>query len=376
MFLELNVQNFEEVRRLFQGFDYSISIQAGLAKNNPCRIFVDDLQCPHTAFALTVEGYLLAGDPEDGAVRRSLSQFLRDRVFSGQVYIGPDWWMCLAVHPCTWETYLPEIIPTHEAEKVLCYHYQCDHVKLDWRALLPADYEIHPLSDILRGKRVAQISEELFDEHPLEMYWGSADAYLEKGIGFCIMQGEQAVALCKANCVVGDQIEVGVHTLATYRRRGLASVLAAATAEYSLEHGFRMVHWQCDSDNTGSWKTAEKVGFKKIHEYFYYDYIYDVGAQYGQLGWRAYQEGDYARCTLCYEQAFSLEAQTEGNCIAASDYYYAAAAYARQGKKEEALHYLQRAIRKGWKAFDLIRQAEAFLKIFNEAEWQMIEEKR
>jgi len=61
MLQELRSNEFERVRFLFHGFDYSLSIYAAIEGNNPGRIFVDDAHDPRTALALTVEGYLLAG---------------------------------------------------------------------------------------------------------------------------------------------------------------------------------------------------------------------------------------------------------------------------------------------------------------------------
>ena len=65
MFQELKPTDYEVVRSLFQGFDYSLSIHAAIEGNNPGRIFVDDPEQPRTALALTVEGTLLAGDSLD-----------------------------------------------------------------------------------------------------------------------------------------------------------------------------------------------------------------------------------------------------------------------------------------------------------------------
>jgi len=70
--VELKATEFEGVRPLFAGFDYSLSIEAALLGNNPGRIFVDDAHNPKLGFALTVERYLLTGvlgraDPARGA---------------------------------------------------------------------------------------------------------------------------------------------------------------------------------------------------------------------------------------------------------------------------------------------------------------------
>ena len=66
MLVELPTRAYEAVRALFQPFDYSLSIRALLEGRSSGCIFVDDLAQPQLAFTLTVEGYLLAGEPAIG----------------------------------------------------------------------------------------------------------------------------------------------------------------------------------------------------------------------------------------------------------------------------------------------------------------------
>ncbi len=142
MMQELKANEFEKARSLFQGFDYSLSIHAAIEGNNPGRIFVDDVRQPRTALALTIEGYLLAGDDNnletDGALRR----LFKDKIFTGEVFVNGDWSMPLAVHPETWEAKLPKLIPTHGVEKIERYQYLCRALKFDWRNNIPEEYTV------------------------------------------------------------------------------------------------------------------------------------------------------------------------------------------------------------------------------------------
>ncbi len=87
---ELAPDQFDSVRPLFQGFDYSLSIRAAIKGNNPGRIFVDNVVQPRTAFALTVEGYLLAGDHDNASINEALRRFLREQIFTGEAYVNGD----------------------------------------------------------------------------------------------------------------------------------------------------------------------------------------------------------------------------------------------------------------------------------------------
>ena len=85
MLHELRADRFERVRPLFQAFDHKLSLAAAIEGNNPGRIFVDDVDRPRTALALTVEGYLLAGEHDNPTTFAALGRFLREQIFSGQI---------------------------------------------------------------------------------------------------------------------------------------------------------------------------------------------------------------------------------------------------------------------------------------------------
>jgi RimJ/RimL family protein N-acetyltransferase len=101
--------------------------------------------------------------------------------------------------------------------------------------------------------------------------WGSTAAFLAKGFGFVTLYTKagavQVVSWSLADCRSGDACEIGIHTVKEYRRRGLASITAAAAVEYALSHDFSRVGWHCSEDNLGSIGTAEKVGFERERDY-------------------------------------------------------------------------------------------------------------
>jgi hypothetical protein len=142
MLQELQPIEFEKARSLFLGMDYSLSIRASIEGNNPGRIFVDDSGHPQTGLALTVEGYLLAGVSQNLETNAALQKLLKERVFTGEIFVNGNSSMSLAVYPDSWESVLPGLIPTHDAEKSHRFHYLCRNLKLDGRKALPKGYSI------------------------------------------------------------------------------------------------------------------------------------------------------------------------------------------------------------------------------------------
>jgi GNAT superfamily N-acetyltransferase len=366
-FQELTPQHFEKARSLFDGFDYSLSIRAMLEGNSPGRIFVDNVERPCTAFALTVEGYLLTGDHTDPAVLEGLRRLLAEQIFTGQVYVNGDESMSLAVHPPTWETQLPSLIPTHDAEKLARYHYLCRAVHYDWRQHLPEGYSVQRVDRSVLSDPQIFFPEALRDWFNIEEMWGSLDNFFNRGVSFCALHENQVVAWCTPDCVADDRIDVGIFTDPEHRRRGLASIAVAATVEHCLSSGFSAVGWHCNAENVASWKTAEKVGFVRNREYAYFYYMYDPIDHLAELGWYHYRQRDYRKTVQYYEQVF---AQRENN----PDYYYhlTASAWALLGQREQALEYLSAAVDHGWADAEFTGQQEEFEMLHNAPEWSEI----
>jgi RimJ/RimL family protein N-acetyltransferase len=367
MMEELKPDEFERARSLFGGFDYSLSIIAAIEGNNPGRIFVDKTNDPQTGFALTVEGYLLAGDDSNQEINDALSRLFSEKIFKGEIYVNGDWSMSLAVHPESWAAKLPVLIPTHELEKVRRYHYLCKALKFDWRGNLPGGYHVRQVDrSLLNGEGVVFTSpvREWMD---IEEMWWTEENYLSKGISFVVVFDDQVVAWCTPDCVAGDKIDIGIYTHPDHRRRGLASVAVAATVEHCLNNGFSAVGWHCNADNIGSWKTAEKVDFVRNREYTYYYYIYDPVDHLAELGWYYYRRGEYSKTLEYYDQVFALRDENP-------DYYYhlVASAWALLKNREKALVFLKAAADRGWSQADWTKQQVEFNILQDMPEWNAV----
>jgi RimJ/RimL family protein N-acetyltransferase len=364
---ELKPDEFERVLPLFQGFDYSLSIHAAIEGNNPGRIFVDDVTGPRTALALTVEGYLLAGEHDNPATIERLRCLLRDKIFTGEVFVNGDQSMSLAVHPETWETKLSELIPTHEIEKNKRYHYLCHAVQFDWRRSTPAGYEVHRVDQALLTHPTFLFPEPLKEWMDFKEMWWNVDNFLAKGVSFYVLHEGEVVSWCTPDCVSRDRMDVGIITHPTHRRQGLASIAVAATVEYCLSHGFSAVGWHCNADNVSSWKTAEKVGFERNREYSYYYYMYDPIDHLAELGWHYFKLGEYAKTVDYYERVFTLREENP-------DYYYhlTALAWATLGNVEKAFKYLRAAVDRGWTYVEWTKRQEGFNILHGKAEWDEI----
>ena len=100
-------------------------------------------------------------------------------------------------------------------------------------------------------------------------FWNSSEEFLTKGKGYCLTKNDEVAAVAFSAAVSSRQIDIGIETKESHRRKGLAVIVAKKMAEYVLSIGKEPV-WDCDAANAGSRATAERAGFEVVLQYAYY----------------------------------------------------------------------------------------------------------
>lgn len=102
-----------------------------------------------------------------------------------------------------------------------------------------------------------------------EYFWDSEADFLNHGIGFSVFYNGQLGSTAYSSCILDDQLELGIETVAQFRGKGLAEQSCSALIDYCIEHNYEPV-WACRLENTGSYKLAQKLGFIPVKEIPYY----------------------------------------------------------------------------------------------------------
>jgi RimJ/RimL family protein N-acetyltransferase len=258
---ELKPAQYELVQPLFRPLRWHLTSAAVLDGNSPGRVFVDDPVSPASAFMFSPEGCYLAGDPNDEAFNSALNQIIvRQRGLGEHVQV-----LFLAVLTDGWQERLATILAPHLPVEVSRCHYVCRTVQHPWRSRLPESCAVHRIDRSLLDSPRLMVPDHVVSW--MANNWATVDDFVERGFGFVTACRDEIVSWSLADCVSGDQCEIGIRTASGYRRRGLAAATAAATAEYALSHGFSKVGWHSPTDNLGSIATAERVGFQREREY-------------------------------------------------------------------------------------------------------------
>ncbi len=95
-------------------------------------------------------------------------------------------------------------------------------------------------------------------------FFPDADDYVERGIGFCALHGDELVAGASSFSIYDGGIEVQIETREDHRRKGLAKACGAALVLACVSQG-RYPCW--DAANKISLKLAQDLGYKLKCEY-------------------------------------------------------------------------------------------------------------
>lgn len=140
-------------------------------------------------------------------------------------------------------------------ERRIFFEYGKNELLFDF--VLPAGYDLREIDDEWLGKINGSVT-PFFS-------WDDPTDFLEKGRGYCVVDGKNAASWAFSAAVSSKEIDIGIETAAGYQHLGLAAAVAKKMIEYCFEQHKKPV-WACRSDNIASKSLAEKLGFVKISE--------------------------------------------------------------------------------------------------------------
>lgn len=232
-----------------------ISVFGVIDGDLPGEIYVNDAGNPTAVLIQTCECNLVAGAVDDEKFISEISSEL-------------DFWDTVTPDSQEWF----EKIPLFHENKFIRPFKRNRYILNEGsfirnEALLPdgfvlekADPAVLRASAYKNTKRVLEWIEE----------WGGDSAFTEKGTGFYIRNNEAIVSWSLADCNYSDQITIGVTTDGNYRKQGFGIRAAIETVNDCLMKGYKTINWLCVDSNQGSKRIAEKLGFIRNNDYFYF----------------------------------------------------------------------------------------------------------
>lgn len=99
----------------------------------------------------------------------------------------------------------------------------------------------------------------------IEWMWPSLERFRKKGFGIAAVIDARIICWCTAEYVSKSKCGIGIEAIDEFQNKGIATATAAHFLEHCMNQNI-VAHWECDKDNIGSVRVAEKVGFEKTEE--------------------------------------------------------------------------------------------------------------
>ena len=274
MIYELKENEYYKIRSLIKGrIEMNVTLNAIVDGTNRGKIWVDNLDNPKTALVWAIGSiYFIIGDADNEDFNNSLDSYITEVLGPDSLATCGGTHFAVTLYEDKWECKLDNIFKHRNPDKEYKYCYIFNEEKYrDLRSLqnmLPEGYTIKRIDKAMIDKDV----DNLIVDDILEDFWISANKFLDKGIGFCVLKGNKVISNCFTGYVSGNIHEMVIRTYGEEnRRKGFATFASRAFIDYCISNGI-MPYWTTSEDNIGSQQTAEKCGFelyKKCTTYYF-----------------------------------------------------------------------------------------------------------
>ncbi|WP_017413986.1 GNAT family N-acetyltransferase [Clostridium tunisiense] len=220
--------------------------------------WVNDLINPTVAQIIVGVFVFYAGDPYAKGTEELLTNLPKDNI--------------VIVENEEWKSRIETVYKGY-IDKFQRYAFKKNPECLDYKHIqsflgkLPEGYELKKIDEALANDpSLQEVSEDFTSQ------FHSIEDYINKGIGYCILHKEKIVCGASSYSVYDDGIEIEIDTHPDHRRKGLATVAAAALILDCVEKG-KYPSW--DAANLVSVALAQKFGYVLEEPYDTYHIHYE-----------------------------------------------------------------------------------------------------
>ncbi|MHA6533449.1 GNAT family N-acetyltransferase [Paenibacillus sp. BAC0078] len=232
------------------------------------KVYVDDLDTPRAFYVVHPYGMsLLFGDAGNEEFNRSLYDYITNKA---GIRNHAEW---LQGDPSgAWSHLIDSMLAAHnstvigngdESEAEDPRQIQKNtrvNFSFDREAYLAAKKRFFRQDAALVRTGKEQFREQTGSVLP-RFFWRDEEHFLADGVGYSILEGDEAASTAFASCRTEHQLEIGIETAGAYRGKGYAFTVCSALIDYCLDHDLTPV-WACRLENQGSYYLAQKLGFK------------------------------------------------------------------------------------------------------------------
>ena len=378
MAIELPKEKYREIRHLFEDKSY-LNIFRSHLERTPIKksVYVDNLENPQTAVMIVIPRLFFGGKGDNRAFNSEFREFLFGKLKNEFLDRSQHEVDCYFANEDWKEGVKHVLIEPYFYDR---YYYEIKELKqANWRDIIPERYSIEPVNLSLLEKNYLENYDWLIEE--IEENWLPFEENLKEIKGFYLVkEDKEIVAWCTLEYLTDEnEIEVGIATREEYRKKGFATIVGSATAEYALTK-YKSVGWNCSISNVGSWKTAEKIGYELQMQYTKAGCFFNKIDNWIVHGFTQAGNKNYEKALEWYEkvlQAFFEKDSDFKDSVLTGEYFpmrrlmfRLASYYAALGDKKNSFKNLQLALDNGFDDRKLLEEDELLKSLHNDKQWQ------
>ena len=342
-------------------------------------VYVDSLDNPQTAVIVVVPRLFFGGKADNKNFNKSFQKILYNQLIHEFFKQNQQEVVCYLAND-EWLESIKNIL--NDPYFYEYYYYEIKKLKIEnWRDLIPPKYTLEPINITLLEKQYLKNYEWLLEE--LKENWLPFEEGLKEIRGFYLVwKDEEIVSWCTLEYLTNENdIEVGIATNPDYQNKGLATLVGSATADFALKK-YNSVGWNCSANNTGSWKTAEKIGYERQVAYMKAGCFFNRVDNCIVNGFVQARKKNYIEAIKWYKKVINLahkkDPDFETTVVLNEEFPFSrlifrlSTYYAAIEDVTNSFKYLKMAIENGFNDKNLLENDELIKILHKKAEWREI----
>ena len=272
MIFELEKSRYGRLSQLFKRFgieDYNV-LAAILEGNNRAKVFADDVEAPNTALVWAINCmFYFVGDHDNPRFNDYFPDTLNRVIAPESLRMGANAFVCALLHGEGWNERVETYFAGRKTEIGYRQEFSFNKERYDKRpkTMIPDNCRMERINmDLLMSDKKGLLRDNICE------FWYSAEDFMEKGAGFCLLKDGQVVSSCFScySSVKGMDINIDTYGIEN-RNRGYAALTASAFIDDCISNGLSF-GWEAYENNLASIAVAEKLGFEKSKKYLCYEF--------------------------------------------------------------------------------------------------------
>ena len=163
---------------------------------------------------------------------------------------------------------LDKVLPDLKREAYPRSYYRLNARGRKWNVNPPTGIGIVEIDEDLLASNYGNL-DRVKDETCSER--DSVADFLEKSFGYAALDGDELVSWCMSEYNTHHRCELGIETIETHQRRGIATQVARAVIAHAIRQGVYDIGWHSWKRNEASVRTASRIGFEHALDYPIYE---------------------------------------------------------------------------------------------------------